>query len=127
MNLPLRRLLLYGFLLWFIPFIVGFIAFPAKSFFPPAFETIMALTVTLCGMVFAILYFAELSGDYFKQGILVGAVWFALSVLIDLPLFLLESPMQMPVGNYFMDIGLTYLIYPIITIGMGWLLTKRNT
>jgi hypothetical protein len=38
---------------------------------------------------------------------------------------LLESPMQMSMGDYMMDIGLTYLIIPIITIGFGLILEKR--
>ena len=125
MILFIKTVLLYGFLLWFIPFIVGFISFPTKTFFTPLFETIMAVTVTLCVVVFTILYFKKLPGDYFKQGIIVGIVWLAISVLIDLPLFLLNSPMQMPVANYFMDIGLTYLIYPIVTIGFGYLLAHK--
>jgi hypothetical protein len=124
-KLPVKRVLLYGFLLWLIPFIVGFIAFPAKGFFAPLFETIMAITLTLCGAVFAILYFKKLGSDFLRQGVLVGAIWFAMSVLIDLPLFLLDSPMKMSFPNYMMDIGLTYLIYPIVTVGFGLLLAKK--
>jgi hypothetical protein len=35
-----------------------------------------------------------------------------------------SSPMQMSFTNYMMDIGLTYLIIPIVTIGMGYMADK---
>jgi len=81
----IKIILFYGLILWLIPFIVGFIAFPLKSFYSPVFETVMGITLTVCAVVFAILYFRKLQGDYLKQGIIVGLIWFAMSVLIDLP------------------------------------------
>ncbi len=121
----LKIVLLYGVLLWLIPFLVSFLVFPFKTIFPPFFETVMAITLTLGGVVFAILYFRRLQGDFLKQGIVVGAIWFAMSVLIDLPLFIFGGPMQMSFANYMLDIGLTYLIYPIVTIGFGYSLAHR--
>jgi hypothetical protein len=126
MKLSLRTVIIYGILLWIIPFIVSFIVFPTKSFFPPLFETIMAVTLTLCVVVLAILYFRRVTADYVRVGIVVGVVWLAISLLIDLPLFLFGGPMQMSFANYMMDIGLTYLIYPIVTIGFGYLLANKR-
>ena len=57
---------------------------------------------------------------------MIGVVWFLISVMIDLFLFLPPSPMQMSITGYFMDIGITYLIIPIITIGMGYLTGKMT-
>src|SRR5574342_211449 len=125
MKLPLRTIFSYGFLLWLIPFIVAVLVFPTKTFFPPFFETIMAVTVTLCVVTFAILYFKRVTSDHVRVGIVVGIVWLAISILIVLPLFLLGGPMQMPFANYMMDIGLTYLIYPIVTVGFGYLLAQK--
>lgn len=117
--------LLYGVVLWVIPFLISFLVFPFKTIFPPFFETVMALTLAAIGVVFAILYFRKLTGDYLRQGMMVGLIWFAMSVLIDLPLFIFGGPMQMTFANYMMDIGLTYLIYPIVTIGFGWMLARK--
>ncbi len=36
-----------------------------------------------------------------------------------------RGPMAMPFVEYMEDIGLTYLIYPVVTIGMGYALEKR--
>ncbi len=120
MKLSFRTIIFYGILLWLIPFIVAFIVFPTKIFFPPFFETIMAVTVTLCVVIFAVLYFKRVTADFVRAGVTIGIVWFAISILIDLPLFLLGGPMQMSLPNYMMDIGLTYLIYPVVTTGFGF-------
>jgi len=43
-----------------------------------------------------------------------------ISLVRVLLLFLPPSPMQMGVTNYLMDIGITYLMIPIITIAFGY-------
>ncbi len=126
MKLSFRTIIFYGILLWLIPFVVAFIVFPTKSLFAPFFETIMAVTVTLCVVIFAVLFFKRVTADFVRAGVTIGIVWFAISIVIDLPLFLLGGPMQMSFPNYMMDIGLTYLIYPIVTIGFGYLLAHNK-
>lgn len=125
MKLYFRAIIFYGFLLWLIPFIVSIPVFSLKTTFPPFFETIMAVTVTLCVVIFAILYFKRVTADFMRVGVVIGLVWFAISLIIDLVLFLSPSPMQMSFTNYMMDIGLTYLIYPVVTIGFGYLLAHK--
>lgn len=36
-------------------------------------------------------------------------------------MFLPASPMQMSLQAYMMDIGFTYLIIPLLTVGMGYI------
>ena len=57
------------------------------------------------------------------EGVRLGAVWLAISLFIDL-LHFMEGPMKMPLADYLKDIGLAYLIIPIITIGFGYLLER---
>jgi hypothetical protein len=116
--------LLYGFLLWLIPFIVAFFIFQLREPDRPLFETIMAVTVTLAVVVFSILYFGKMGGGYFKEGIRIGILWFVISIVIDLLMFM-WGPMKMSFLNYMYDIGFTYLIYPIVTIGLGYLLQRK--
>ncbi len=60
-----------------------------------------------------------MSGRYLREGVILGLVWLAINVLIDLPLMLAGGPMQMTLGQYLADIGLTYLIIPAVTMGIG--------
>ena len=85
----------------------------------------MPVVVTIFAVLFTILYFNKIENKSVKEGVLVGIIWFAISLIIDLMMFLPESPMQMPFIEYMMDIGLTYLIIPIITIGSGFLKKEK--
>lgn len=52
---------------------------------------------------------------------MIGVLWFIINITIDLILFLPSNPMQMTLTNYMMDIGITYIMIPVITMGMGYM------
>lgn len=114
----LKMALFYGFLIWLIPFVVAFLIFPIKTSLPALFESIMPVVITFSVVLFLNLYFRKLKTDFLKEGITLGIVWFLMSIIIDLFMFM-EGPMKMTFVDYMMDIGLTYLIIPTITIGFG--------
>jgi len=117
------RALLYGFLAWLIPLLVAILIFPWRQAGSPLFETLMPIVLTLCGVFFSSRYFRRLKNGFRREGFLLGILWFVLCVGLDLPLFS-AGPMKMPLADYMADVGLTYLIYPIITTGFGSLLEK---
>jgi hypothetical protein len=120
-----KRALLYGFFLWLIPFIVGFLVYPLREPERPLFETIMAVTVTAAVVVLSILYFGKIDGNYVKEGVRIGILWFLISIVIDLLMFM-WGPMKMSFRDYMYDIGFTYLICPTVTIGFGYVLQRKG-
>jgi len=119
------KAILFGLVVWFIPFVVSFLIFPLKESWRSLFESIMPVVVTLVVVVFALLYFRGVKTAFLKEGVLLGLWWFVISVLIDLPL-MLSPPMNMSLVEYAADIGLTYLIMPIVTTGMGVALAGKS-
>jgi len=120
------KICLFGFLVWLIPLIVSFLIFGLHEDYRPLFESIMAIAVTLSVAIFSVLYFKTVDKEYVKEGVMIGITWLIINLIIDLIIMvLLESPMQMAIGDYMMDIGLTYVIIPVITIGFGMILEKR--
>ncbi|MFC1482092.1 hypothetical protein ACFL6E_07615 [Candidatus Neomarinimicrobiota bacterium] len=116
----MKKALLFGFLVWLVPFITGFLAWPVHG--QPAFETILALALTGSGLVFATLYYRSIERITRCEGVRLGALWFAISLVIDLLMFMpASSRMHMSFSAYMFDIGLTYLIYPMITIAVTFL------
>jgi hypothetical protein len=115
----LRWALVFGFLIWLIPFTVSILIFPLRTSNRPLFESIMPVVVTLCAVVLSILYFRKLGGGFVREGILLGVMWFVISIVIDLLMFM-WGPMKMTFAEYMMDIGLTYLVIPTVTIGFGF-------
>lgn len=120
MNKKLK-LVLFGFMVWLIPFLVSFVVFPLKETMRPLFESIMPLVLTITVIALAYYYLKDMDADFAKAGVIAGVVWFAISIIVDLALFLPASPMQMGFTDYMMDIGLTYVMIPVITTGMGYM------
>ena len=122
----IRRAILFGFLIWLIPFVVAFVIFPLRESARPLFESIMPVSVAAATVVLGVLYFRQIAHDYVRQGILIGAIWLVMCLLIDMPLMLFGGPMQMTLWEYVSDIGITYLMIPAITIGMGVALGRQG-
>jgi len=122
----IKAILLYGFLIWLIPFMVSILIFPIHDSSRALFESIMPVTLTIVVLFFSMLYFRKLEDDYLNEGIMMGIIWFVISIAIDLVMFLPESPMQMTFAEYMMDIGITYVIILMIPIVIGYILQHKN-
>jgi hypothetical protein len=97
--------------------------FPLHQTERPLFESIMPVVIVACVVFFSVLYFCRVTSEFQREGARLGAAWLAISLFIDLLLFM-EGPMKMPLVDYLKDIGLTYLIIPTITVGFGYLLER---
>ncbi len=78
----------------------------------------MAVTVSLAAVWLGLAYLKKLSAVTGRDGMLVGILWLSMCVLIDLPL-VSAGPMEMGLREYLGDIGLTYVIIPVVTVGLS--------
>ena len=93
--------------------------YPLKTFADPLFWIYNAVVVAITVVLLGITYFKTVIANFLKEGLLIEVCWFLICILMDFLLFLSPSPMQMSITNYTMDIGLTYLIIPTVTVGNG--------
>ncbi len=114
-----RRVLGLGVVVWLAPFVVAFLAFPFRESARPLFESIMAVALTATVVILGLRYLRRIDGGFVREGFLLGVIWFVMCVLIDAPLMLLGGPMKMTFGEYMADIGLTYVIIPVVTSGLA--------
>jgi hypothetical protein len=119
-----KLILLYGVCVWLIPFIVALLIFPIRETERPLFESIMPVAVTFSVVLFSILCFTKVDTAFLKEGILLGTVWLLISISIDLLMFSSGS-MKMGIGDYFKDIGFTYVIIPLVTVGSSFLIETK--
>jgi len=119
------RAILLGCLVWLIPFVVSFAASPLKETWRSLFESIMPLILVMTIVPLAVLYLRRVRTVLIKEGILLGVLWFAMSVVIDLPL-MLSPPLNYSFVEYFADIGLTYLMMPVITAGIAFAASRST-
>ena len=120
----IKNALIYGFLLWIIPFIISIAMFPFKKPEPFLFHSLMTVISVTTVVIFSILYFKKIEGNL-KEGIFLGIIFLAVSLSFDYFMFI-WGPIKMSVPDYIKEIGITYLVYPIITIGYGYLLTNKK-
>jgi hypothetical protein len=78
-------------------------------------------------IILAYYYLKDLGSDFGKEGLLIGISWYIINIALDLFMFMPASPMQMSFVDYMMDIGLTYVIIPVITMGMGFMAHNKST
>jgi uncharacterized membrane protein YpjA len=86
----------------------------------------MPVVLTSAVVLFTVRYLSKINREFVKEGIFIGIVWLVISLVIDLILFMPESPMQMTLSDYIMDIGITYLIILIIPLGSAYLMKKNS-
>jgi len=113
-----KQALGYGLLVWLIPFAIAFSAFGLKKSWPSLFESIMAASLCLVVVTFSLLYFRCHEAATAGEGLKLGLLWLAISVAIDLPL-MLSPPINYTPAEYLADIGLTYTMIPMITVGIA--------
>jgi hypothetical protein len=118
------KIILFGLLLWLIPFAVSVMIYPLRIYQRVLFESIMPVVITIWTVFFCLIYFLGEGRGSLRDGILLGFGWLMISIVLDL-IFFMQGPMKMPFMDYLADIGITYLIIPAITIGFGYFIEKN--
>lgn len=121
------RNILYGFLAWLIPFVTAFFFYSKDGGLVIdifLFKSIMIVVGAISGAFLLISYFKKISNSYLREGIIVGLTWFSINILLDL---LVLIPMSgMSVADYFTQIGLRYLVMPVMSIMVGAALANKK-
>ncbi len=117
------KMLILGLIVWTVPFLLGFLLFPLVDTNLMLFKTIMIVTGSLTGMICIIIYFRRIDFLYWKNGVILGIIWFSINFLLDIVFLVLMF--QTPFVEYLFDTGLRYLNILIMALGAGWLLEKK--
>ncbi len=113
----------FGFIAWFIPFVVSFLLYSPEG--EPLYDVqvthniLVVIGSGLCAFLF-IKYFKAISKDFTKEGIIVGITWLLISSVLDIIFFVFMF--NMPFTNWLGRIGIGYLIFPIMSVSMGIIL-----
>ena len=122
------KIVLFGFILWLVPFIASFFFVDAKgNFLIPEtfFKSIMIVVGSLVGVLLAVRYFKDIKSDFVIEGILLGVIWLVINLAMDI-ILVSTGFFRMTFTQYLTDIGLRYFSMPIYTIGLGYALKYRG-
>jgi len=114
----MARELAFAVAAWAVPFFVAVSIQPVRRSQPRLFESIMAITLAATTVVLGCIYMRKSSGRFIATGARIGATWAVANWALDAPMFS-GGPMKMTLREYIADIGIAYLMMPVITIGLG--------
>ena len=112
------KALLHGLGVWVVPFVVAMLIFPLRANERPLFESVMPVAVTVATVFFGYRYLRASRDTGRREGLYLGLIFLAVSLVIDLLMFS-WGPMKMALLDYIKDIGVTYLLMPVVTVGMA--------
>lgn len=113
------RILIYGVLSWLLPFAAAFGFYDPDGTLAvplPLFKSAMVVIGGAVGSVLLVLTFRRV-GPSTGLGLGIGLLWLAINWGLDLLVLLPMSGMT--AADHAVDIGLRYLLLPIIATGMG--------
>jgi hypothetical protein len=119
-----KRALIYGLILWGIPFLASVIIFPLKKSDPAFFQSSLGIVSIVLAVILTVHYFQKNQGNL-REGIFLGLIFAVVSWFFDF-LFFIWGPIKMPLIVYVKEIGIGYVIYPTITVAFGYLLGKNK-
>ena len=118
----------YGAVVWLATFIEGFLLYTQAG--EPRLNleltfNIFMLTTLLVGLALLAVYFKSLSGDYIREGIVIGVSWQVLHTLLDL--FILLPLFDMKISTWWLQIGSGHFILPMMAIAMGVVAQQKSS
>ena len=66
------KIILFGFPVWLVPFIVSIFIYPLKTGNNPLFENIMPVIISIVTALFAVIYLRKINTGYLRAGIILG-------------------------------------------------------
>lgn len=127
MKQPIK-LVGFGVLTWLVPFIVSLFFYTAEGDLAVDKFLFKSIMIVLAGAVGAILLLRVFRGvhtDFVQAGITIGFTWLAINLVLDA--IVLIGLLGTGVQEYIYEIGLRYLLIPIMSIAIGKGIAQSQT
>lgn len=121
------KIVLFGFITWLVPFAASFLFYMKDGKLNIdifLFKSIMIVTGVVTVAFLLVIYFKKIEKNYLKEGIILGIIWFCINILLDLLILVTMSGMTFT--QYFTQIGLSYLVIPVMCILSGKLIENKK-
>jgi hypothetical protein len=120
------RAILYAIILWGLTFLGMFLMYPVRLDNPMLFVVLTMLTQALLSMFLTVMYFRDVEDHLIREGLKLGIIWMVTSIVLDQGPFV-WGLMHLSFLDYVADTGLSHLLYPIATVGAGFLLSADKS
>ncbi len=112
----------FGFLTWLVPFVISLLFFtkegqPIMDIF--LIKSIMIVLFSAFGAFLLIIYFRKIDLNFLREGAFIGLSWFVINCILDILVLLPFTGMS--ITTWFAQIGMRYLMIPVMSISMGYI------
>jgi hypothetical protein len=119
------KTILLGVVSWLVPFAISFMFFDrtGQLVIPqPLFKSMMVVVGGGVGVALLVAAFRRIRASV-RSGLALGCCWLAINLALDLAV--LVPLAKMSVSSYLYDIGLRYLMIPIISTAIGIVVSRQ--
>jgi hypothetical protein len=121
------KIIVSGLIVWLVPFLISVLLYPQGQ---PIYDlqTIKSVFIVIGGLVGALLalwYLRDVKKDFAREGAILGIAWFIINSALDI-LVLVGILKGMDLATWAGQIGIRYLLMPIMTIAMGSAMEMRD-
>ncbi|WP_394697760.1 hypothetical protein [uncultured Methanomethylovorans sp.] len=112
---------------WSIPFVASLFFYTKEGVLTIdvfLFKSIMIVVGSITAGFLLVSYFKNINSEYYREGIVVGLTWFTINILLDLLILVQMSGMS--ITDYFSQIGLRYIVIPVMTVTIGAALNNKK-
>ncbi len=120
------RAVLYAIILWGMIFLATFLIYPLRTDSSLLFGTIRMLIMAFLCVFLTIMYFRDVEEHAIRDGVKLGGIWLVTGILLDQGPFV-WGLMHLSFLDYMADTGISYLLYPLVTVGAGFLLSADKS
>ena len=114
--------ILYGCIVWLVPFLIAIPLYSPDGTLlidGQVFKSIMIVIGAVTGAFLLVRLYRGISTGFIREGFIIGGLWLLINWILDLIILLPLSGMN-PV-EYFGQIGLRYLMIPVMSVMAGYI------
>jgi hypothetical protein len=110
----------FGVMSWVVPFVASLSLYPLKATNEPLFETIVSILILASAGGLGRLWYRTVPPTHVSDGFALGTTWLLINVVLDQCMLLsIFGPHRMPLAVYVTQVGLKYLIIPIVLVALA--------
>ncbi|HTV73609.1 MAG TPA: hypothetical protein VME66_07895 [Candidatus Acidoferrales bacterium] len=110
----------FGVMSWIVPFVASIALYPLKATNEPLFETIVSILILVSAGGLGRLWYRTVPPVHVSDGFALGTAWLLINVVLDQSMLLsIFGPQRMPLAVYLTQVGLKYLIIPIVLVALA--------
>ena len=114
---------IYGFLTWIITITLILMSHNSN---PYIFNIILDIIITVLSLILGINYLKSFKEDSLKEALVFGILIFIINIVLD-QFYYNAVGLPMNLVEYMLNVGLIYLVYPIIIGFIGFVFDNIDT